>query len=112
MGDYVEGKDMIDILIAIDDGTMAPLPVQTQLKWISLSAKGLASMHSKQLAHLDVKPDNIMLGAKGEVKIVDLGCSMHKKMPIRHRVGTDGYTAPEILIGARNNFKNAKGEWI
>ena len=38
-------------------------------------AKGLLAMHNKEVLHRDIKSDNILYSADGEIKIADLGLS-------------------------------------
>lgn len=67
-------------------------------------AKGLAYLHEdcrQRIAHLDIKPQNILLDDKFQVKISDFGLSMlidrersHVSTTTR---GTRGYMAPEWL---------------
>lgn len=58
-------------------------------------AQGLQSLHASGYVHSDIKPNNIMLGANGVLKIIDFGQSC----PIGHRKGrvqgTPDYIAPE-----------------
>jgi len=53
-------------------------------------------MHSKEVAHRDLKHDNILVDGKGHAKLLDLGLA---KRLINNRTrthcGTPGYMAPE-----------------
>jgi len=58
-------------------------------------AEGLKAMHDMGYLHTDIKPNNILLTAGGEVKIIDFGqsCPMGTRKP---RIqGTPDYIAPE-----------------
>ena len=52
-------------------------------------------LHSIGIAHLDLKPDNIILNDKWQVKLIDFGFASCKN-PI-HSLGSPGYAAPELL---------------
>lgn len=58
-------------------------------------ALGLAALHDYGFVHADMKPNNVVLGSGGIVKIIDFGQSC----PIGHRKeriqGTPDYMAPE-----------------
>ncbi len=58
-------------------------------------AHGLDALHQMGFIHTDIKPNNIMVGNDGEVKIIDFGlaCRIGK---IKERIqGTPDYIAPE-----------------
>nr|CAD7570750.1 unnamed protein product [Timema californicum] len=63
---------------------------------------GLVFLHSINVAHLDIKPQNLVLTAEfplGEVKLCDLGISRYIRpgADIRDILGTPDYVAPEVL---------------
>ncbi|XP_011496234.1 PREDICTED: death-associated protein kinase 1-like [Ceratosolen solmsi marchali] len=64
--------------------------------------KALSHLHSHQVAHLDIKPENILLSSSPpmpNVKLIDLGLS-HRLIPgSEHRAlfGTPEFVAPEIV---------------
>jgi len=61
---------------------------------------GLCYIHSKYIAHRDIKLDNILLDGKGNVKIADFGVSKQcqkGQLKMTEQCGTPAYIAPEIL---------------
>lgn len=61
---------------------------------------GLCYIHSKYIAHRDIKLDNILLDGKGNVKIADFGVSKQcqkGQLRMTEQCGTPAYIAPEIL---------------
>jgi len=73
-------------------------------------AKGLAALHAMGYAHCDLKPNNILVDAHGEVKIIDFGqaCRLGS---VKERIqGTPDFIAPEQVkrepITARTDVFN------
>ena len=80
----------------IKDG---PLKEEDAAKYLFQVAKALEHCHSINLIHRDIKPDNLMFGSDGEVKLIDFGLSLIRKGSY-NRIkmgGTPYYFAPEVI---------------
>ncbi|XP_037948423.1 cyclin-dependent kinase 2-like [Teleopsis dalmanni] len=60
--------------------------------------------HVKRILHRDLKPQNLLIDAKGQIKLADFGLGRTFSIPMRaytHEVVTLWYRAPEILLGSK-----------
>jgi serine/threonine protein kinase/WD40 repeat protein len=87
------------------------LPKKTQeenLEIFNNVADAIAFAHSKNILHRDIKPDNVIVGAFGEVYVTDWGLAVNlNRTPDKSQIrfgGTPEYMAPEMGL--------AKGELI
>lgn len=61
-------------------------------------AEGLGALHEAGIAHLDLKPDNVILCAGGRTVLVDLGVMVPEVIAgDREPCGTPLYMAPELI---------------
>ncbi|CAI2366758.1 unnamed protein product [Moneuplotes crassus] len=57
-------------------------------------------LHSMNIAHLDIKPENIMLGEDKNLKLIDFGISKQmENEKFSGIVGSSFYIAPEVIAG-------------
>ena len=106
--DYVEGDDLKGRLK--QRGT--PYAEKTVLGYLRQILDGLAAIHSAGLLHLDIKPANIMVTARGYVKLIDLGASKDYMRGVGATVltgmaRTDRYAPPEQIDGSYDKL----GPW-
>lgn len=79
--------------------------------------EGLQAMHSKNIMHRDVKPDNILfktpefLEKKNQIILADFGLACSNDVPkyLYHTCGTPGFVAPEIL--QNTDSKSSSGHY-
>mmetsp|Transcript_927 Transcript_927/g.2921 ORF Transcript_927/g.2921 Transcript_927/m.2921 type:complete len:396 (+) Transcript_927:313-1500(+) len=73
---------------------------------------GVQYLHDHGIAHRDIKPENILCSRKEwpyHVKLSDFGLSNYSGAPMRTRVGTPYFVAPEVLKG--HTYGTAVDSW-
>ena len=83
-----------------------PLPANQACYVIAQAARGLAAAHQMGIVHRDVKPSNIMIDSRGQVKVTDFGLAdvegIEGVAEVRERpMGTPGWISPESARGER-----------
>ncbi|MFC1628526.1 protein kinase [Gemmatimonadota bacterium] len=98
--EYVSNGSLRDVL---DEAKGKSLPLEKVLTWIQQTAEGLAEAHSQGIIHRDIKPDNLMLTEKGQVKITDFGLARletaTRLTASGSTLGTVNYMSPEQITG-------------
>ncbi|KAI9175230.1 cyclin-dependent kinase 5 [Blastocladiella emersonii ATCC 22665] len=66
--------------------------------------KGIAFCHEHRVLHRDLKPQNLLINKRGELKLADFGLARAFGIPVRsysNEVVTLWYRAPDVLMGSR-----------
>jgi eukaryotic-like serine/threonine-protein kinase len=84
-----------------------PLPLQQLLPLALHVAGALQYLHNEQVVHLDVKPDNIIMGVPPRLIDLSIARSFERAAQLTVPIGTDAYMAPEQCAPER--FDDAVG---
>jgi len=78
-------------------------------KWILEIASGLKFLHENNIAHCDIKSDNILLGKDGKLKLSDFGSSLRMNEPEDNILRTQGniYFFPPELVEDKEKDKKS-----
>ncbi|GME70283.1 hypothetical protein B5S31_g729 [[Candida] boidinii] len=67
--------------------------------------RGIMFCHDNRVLHRDLKPQNLLINSKGELKLGDFGLARAFGIPVNtfsNEVVTLWYRAPDVLLGSRN----------
>jgi serine/threonine-protein kinase len=108
--DFGEENDLAYMAMELLEGTdlrtritTGRVPTREAVGIAEQVADGLGYAHERGVVHRDVKPGNIMLTARGRVKIMDFGIARVRVSDVKTqtgtRLGTPKYMSPEQAMG-------------
>ena len=91
----LEGQTMQSLMTSSES---IPLPVA--LWFVRQIAQATDALHQAGWIHGDIKPENVMVGSRGHVTVIDLGFATRIHTVSNHRYrGTPEYSSPEAIAG-------------
>ena len=100
--EFVDGTSLANLITRNALTREAGFQVLTQVMY------GLMAAHAAEIIHRDVKPENLLVGSDGRVKLMDFGIARGEGNRLTTTgmvVGTPSYTAPELLLGKDASFE-------
>ena len=101
--EWIEGESLEQTL------KRGPLPTEKVASIGAAIADALHSLHLQDTIHHDIKPDNVVINASGEARLIDFGLAFHAHFPDllaeeqRFAAGSAPYISPEQVQGNRSD---------
>ena len=101
----------LEVLIAAKDSIpYGPADIKA---WMGMMGRAIYFCHQNFVLHRDIKPNNFLIAADGEIKLADFGLARAFAGPyanMTRQVITIWYRPPELLYGARH-YSGAVDIW-
>jgi serine/threonine protein kinase/beta-lactam-binding protein with PASTA domain len=104
--EYVEGRTLRDVILR-----EAPMDPTRALEVFEPVLAALAAAHDAGLVHRDVKPENVLISNRGQIKVADFGLARAVSSQTSTAtqgllIGTVSYLPPELVLSGRADARS------
>lgn len=104
--EYVDGQTLRDVI-----SREAPVSPLRAIELIEPVLHALAGAHEAGLVHRDVKPENVLISDRGQIKVADFGLAKAVTAQTSTAtagllIGTVSYLPPELVISGKANARS------
>jgi len=124
-GVQTDARDPYLVLEYVDGATLrscghefgGPMPIATAMDWGLQIARAICYLHENNITQRDLKPENVLVGKDGVLKVADFGTAMvagARRLTWRNlteSVGTPDYMSPEQIQGERGDARSDIYAW-
>jgi serine/threonine protein kinase len=109
--EYMGGGNLTSLL---ESAPNKRLPLYQARKLFHNLLSGLEHLRERRILHRDIKPDNLLLDASGELKIADfgvaemIGLGVASKLNQNAGIGSPAFQAPELIASPNSTPKKPK----
>jgi len=108
--EYCDGGDFGD---KVKEKAMS-ITEEEACKWMKQILSAIKALHSKEVCHRDIKPDNFMISSTFQIKLADFGLAINlpRKQLLTEKCGTPAFMAPEQMnIGKSRGYNHSVDVW-
>lgn len=92
--EYIAGEDLAEMM----EQNGAAFPLEDVLKWANQLCDALEYLHSQNIIHRDIKPQNLKLTPNGQIVLLDFGLAKGNATDAPHQ------TAAKSIFGYSRNY--------
>ena len=110
--EMVPGGDLHDFIVS-----NWPVPPETRKRYASQVLSAVEFMHAREIAHCDLKLENLLISSYGDIKVIDFGSALKVSGATVEDFGyiatTPEYLPPEIICACVNSDYDIRAidEW-